>query len=58
MELNEINEIRRNLKVLREWVTSFVDPRSFAYENDILLLDMGYHISKAILLSYNLKREH
>lgn len=55
MERKEIYEIRKGLEALRERVTSFVDPQASASENDNLLLDMRFHISKAILLSLELK---
>lgn len=55
MERKEIYEIRKSLEALRERVTSFVDPQASASENENLLLDMRFHISKAILLSRELK---
>lgn len=55
MERKEIYEIRKSLEALRERVTSIVDPQAPLSENDITLLDMRYHLSKAILLSYKLK---
>lgn len=55
MERNEIYEIRKSLEALRERVTSFVNPQDYLSENDIALLDMRYHLSKAILISYKLK---
>ena len=55
MEKKEIYEIRKSLEALRERVTSFVDPKNHLSENDITLLDMRYHLSKAILVSYKLK---
>lgn len=55
MEKKEINEIGKSLEALRERVTSFVDPRASLSENDILLLDMRFHLNKAIQLSRKLK---
>lgn len=55
MERKEIYEIRKSLEALRERVSSFVDPWNYAEENDNLLLDMRFHISKAIQLSRELK---
>lgn len=55
MERKEIYEIRKSLEALRERVTSFVGPWSCDAENDILLLDMRFHLSKAIQLSRKLK---
>lgn len=55
MERKEIYEIRKSLEALRERVTSFVDPQSYLSENDILLLDMRFHLSKTIQLARKLK---
>lgn len=55
MERKEIYEIRKGLEYLHERVSSFVTPWSFAVENDDVLLDMRYHIFKAIQLSRKLK---
>lgn len=55
MERKDIYEIRKSLEALRKRVTSFVDPKECFSENDITLLDVRYHLSKAILLSYKLK---
>lgn len=55
MEKKEIYEIRKSLEALRERVTSFVDPQTYLSDNDIALMDMRYHLSKAIQLSRKLK---
>lgn len=55
MKRKDIYEICKSLEALRERVTSFVDPQSYLSENDILLLDMRFHLSKAIQLARKLK---
>lgn len=55
MERKEIYEISKSLEALRERVTSFVDPRNYLTETDIILLDMRFHLTKAIKLSRKLK---
>ena len=51
MERKEIYEICKSLEALRERVTSFVDPQASISKNDMLLLDMRYHLNKAIQLA-------